>query len=209
MNENTKALTSFFCAVAAGRHMSSTDAEQAAGHLDAILAAHRAEVAAVKNEYEAARDERDEAQERLSSARDAALEEAKEALRAKQEPVMWTEWDEAEELISALQSRPADAVPLCPGCGEEPAGLCFGCETIRTMTGADPEETVPVEKVREVLATWLVGGESCNRAFTIRGVANGLGIDLDATPERGASQCSNCEGVDPQSCGFCCAKATP
>lgn len=139
-------------------------------HLDALLAAHRSEVAAVKNEYEAARD--------------AALEEAAHLFQGAHSPPCY--------------ERPTPTETTVGSCGN-----CARAGAIRALKSR-PASVVPMAKVREVLTTWLVGGESCNRAFTIRGVAKGLGIDLDAPPERVATSQEKTD--DHKTCPYCCER---
>lgn len=82
MTENEKKVREWISLY--GRHGTQTGPLGMA--FDALLAEHRAEV---------------------SAARDAALEAAAAALRKKQDPEVWSEWDYAEEIVSSLKSQPA------------------------------------------------------------------------------------------------------
>ena len=145
-------------------------------HLDVLLAEHRAEVErleaiaaerfrlAEQQEGRAAR-----AEAALSSARDAALEEA----------ALW---------LQGVHSPPCYERPVPEGTTVGECGNCARARGVRALKSR-PAEVVPVEKVREVLreahsdvhddapAEYIAGWDSALTA-----VRNGLGIDLDATP---------------------------
>lgn len=104
MSENEKRLREAFA------HMSGPTAAMRttlARELDALLAEHRAEVETLRRNLADAQMDAHENAEALSSARDAVLEEAKMVFRAKQNPVTWTEWDEVEDMLTAMKSQPA------------------------------------------------------------------------------------------------------